>query len=91
MDLDGTLEQVAALRRSGRYRDAVELLHRARRSLGDGEGAEILSFEEGTLREHDSAGPAMCAFWRGHLARFPQGAYAQAVRGRMGRAGCDDP
>jgi len=89
-DLDGTLEAVAALRRAGRHRDAVGVLHRARRELGDGEGAEILSFEEGTLREHDASGPEMCAFWRGHLARFPAGDYTEAVRGRMARAGCEN-
>jgi hypothetical protein len=88
--LDATLETVAALRRAGRYRDAVQVLHRARRSLGDGEGAEILSFEEGTLREHDTAAPAMCAFWRGHLARFPGGDYHSAVRTRLKRMGCED-
>ena len=90
-ELDATLEKVAALRRAGRYRDAVDVLHRARRSLGDGEGAEILSFEEGTLREHDTGGPAMCAFWRGHLARFSDGDYTAAVRSRLARAGCEAP
>lgn len=90
-DIDATLEQVAALRRAGRYRDAVDVLHRARRRIGDAHGAEILSFEEGTLREHDAMAPAMCAFWRGHLARFPAGDYVGAVRSRIARAGCDDP
>jgi hypothetical protein len=93
LDLDGTLDSVAALRRAGRHREAVDVLHRARRQLGDGAGAEILSFEEGTLREHLAGGTGsgtMCAFWRGHLARFPAGDYTEAVRGRLARAGCEE-
>lgn len=89
LDLDATLDEVAALRRAGRYREAIGVLRDARREHGDGRGAEILSFEEGTLREHDDDAAAMCAFWRGHLGRFPDGDYAAAVRGRIESAGCE--
>jgi ferric-dicitrate binding protein FerR (iron transport regulator) len=90
-DLDPTLDQVAALRRAGRWRDAVELLHRARRRLGDVPAAEILSYEEGTLRAHDEDAPAMCAYWRGHLARFGEGEHAPSARAQLAHAGCGAP
>jgi FecR-like protein len=88
--LDATLEQVAGLRRAERWREAVELLHDARRGLGDGAGAEILSYEEGTLRAHDEDATAMCAYWRGHLARFGDGDHAPSARSQLARAGCDE-
>lgn len=90
-ELDETLERVAALRRAGKWSDAIELLHRARRELKDGAAAEILSYEEGTLREHEDDAPAMCAYWRGHLARFGEGAHAPGARAQLERGGCDDP
>ena len=82
------IEETCKLHRVGRYREAIGVLRDARREHGDGKGAEILSFEEGTLREHDDDAPAMCAFWRGHLGRFPDGAYAAAVRKRIESASC---
>jgi ferric-dicitrate binding protein FerR (iron transport regulator) len=89
--LDTTLEQVAALRRASRWGDAIALLHRARRELKDGAAAEILSYEEGTLRAHQDDAPAMCAYWRGHVARFGAGVHAPNARTQLVRAGCGDP
>ena len=89
--LDATLEQVAALRRASRWADAIALLHRARRELKDGAAAEILSYEEGTLRAHQDDAPAMCAYWRGHVARFGEGVHAPSARAQLARAGCGDP
>jgi FecR-like protein len=89
--LDATLDEVAALRRAGRWADAIALLHRARRELKDGAAAEILSYEEGTLRAHEDDAPAMCAYWRGHITRFGDGVHAPSARTQLRRAGCDDP
>lgn len=89
--LDDTLEQVAALRRAERWADAIALLHRARRDLTEPAAAEILSYEEGTLRAHRDDGPALCAYWRGHVARFGEGVHAPSARSQLARAGCDAP
>lgn len=90
-ELDATLERVAALRRAARWADAIAVLHRARRELKDGAAAEILSYEEGTLRAHQDDAPALCAYWRGHVARFGEGVHAPSARAQLVRLGCGDP
>lgn len=87
--LDAVLDEVAALRRRGDYREAATLLRDTRASIRDASASEILSYEEGTLREHYQAQEAACAFWRGHMRRFGEsGRYATAVTGRLSRLGC---
>ncbi len=88
-ELDATLEEVAALRRAGDYRAAVKRLGRLRARIHDATKAEILSYEEGTLRAYYAPAAAMCAYWRGHLARFGDGAYASSVRAALKRGACD--
>jgi hypothetical protein len=89
--LDAVLDQVATLRRRGDYREAATLLRDTRASIRDAAASEILSYEEGTLREHYQAQEAACAFWRGHMRRFGEsGRYATAVTGRLSRLGCTE-
>lgn len=91
VDLDAELERVAALRRAGRYDDAIDVLIRLRRELDDPRVAEVLSFEEGTLRTRADRSSEACAFWRGHLARFGAGDHAASIREHMATAGCAEP
>lgn len=89
-DLDAKLEQIASLRRSGRYSEAIAILKRARRTVTDPVVAEVLSYEEGTLRMRDDSSAEICAYWRGHLARFGSGKNDASIRGHMTTASCDD-
>lgn len=90
--LDEALERVAALRRSGRYRDAIEVLVAVRRSVDDdATAAAVLSYEEGTLRARVDRPDAVCAYWRGHLARFGAGDHAASITEQMDAAGCGAP
>jgi ferric-dicitrate binding protein FerR (iron transport regulator) len=91
VELDAELERVAALRRAGRYDDAIDVLIRLRRELDDPRVAEVLSFEEGTLRTRADRPAEACAFWRGHLARFGAGDHAASIREHMAAAGCAEP
>jgi hypothetical protein len=91
LDVDAALEKIAALRRAGRYDDAVAQLVRLRRSVDDPSTAQVLSFEEGTLRMHADRPDEICAFWRGHLARFGPGDHAASIEDHMTTAGCTDP
>jgi hypothetical protein len=91
LDVDGALERVAAHRRAGRYDDAIAELVRLRRSVEDPSVAEVLSYEEGTLRMHADRPAEICAFWRGHLARFGSGDHAASIREHMATAHCTEP
>lgn len=87
-ELEATLNKVAALRRSGDYRQAVTLLRNKRIEIQDPAISKTLSYEEGTLREHYESKSAACAFWRGHAHRF--GAQSGAST-RLRGLGCDTP
>jgi hypothetical protein len=91
VDVDAALERVAGLRRAGRYDDAIAELVRVRRSVDDPVVAEVLSFEEGTLRTRADRPDEVCAYWRGHLARFGAGDHAASIREHMASAGCTEP
>jgi hypothetical protein len=90
-DLDALLDEVAALRRVGEHRKAVTRLRRAREQAHEASVREVLSFEEGTLRERYEADPAICSYWRGHLARFPGGRYEASIARRMTDRQCPRP
>lgn len=91
IDVDAALERVAGLRRAGRYGDAIAELVRVRRSVDDPVVAEVLSFEEGTLRTRADRPAEVCAYWRGHLARFGAGDHAASIREHMASARCTEP
>lgn len=91
VDVDAALERVAGLRRAGRYDDAIAELVRVRRSVDDPVVAEVLSFEEGTLRTRADRPDEVCAYWRGHLARFGAGDHAASIREHMASARCTEP
>lgn len=91
IDVDAALERVAGLRRAGRYDDAIAELVRVRRSVDDPVVAEVLSFEEGTLRARADRPDEVCAYWRGHLARFGAGDHAASIREHMASARCTEP
>jgi hypothetical protein len=91
VDVDAALERVAGLRRAGRYDDAIAELVRVRRSVDDPAVAEVLSFEEGTLRTRADRPDEVCAYWRGHLARFGAGDHAASIREHMASARCTEP
>ncbi|MEM6993971.1 MAG: FecR family protein [Myxococcota bacterium] len=86
--LEQTLDRVARLREEGRYREAVGLVQRLRPTVSDRRTAEVLSFEEGSLRERYQSTDAVCAFWQAHRARFDRGRYAGAVTKRLSTLGC---
>ena len=91
VDVDAALERVAGLRRAGRYDDAIAELVRVRRSVDDPAVAEVLSFEEGTLRTRADRPDEVCAYWRGHLARFGAGDHAASIGEHMASARCTEP
>jgi transmembrane sensor len=80
------IARVNALRASGRYGAAADLLRRALRRPWDRRTAEVLSYELGRILErqlHDEA--AACTHWRQHEDRFGGGRYADAVARGMQR------
>ena len=87
-DVGALLDEVASLRRRGLHREAVAVLRRAR--TGDPDIQEVLSYEEGTLREQYQRTPSVCAYWRGHLARFSDGTYAGAIARRLDKLPCPE-
>jgi hypothetical protein len=82
-ELDAALDEVSRLRVQGDWSAALHTLRSARRGVADERVAEVLSFEEGTLREKVDREEEACAYWRGHLARFPDGHYRVAVERRL--------
>lgn len=86
-DATEIIQRVQALRGERRYREAVELLRRARGRRWDRRTAEVLSFEEGNLIEHLEQDRA-CVHWRRHRARFRGGAYRDAVARALTRLDC---
>ncbi|MEM7160116.1 MAG: hypothetical protein AAF799_45180 [Myxococcota bacterium] len=89
--LDGVLDEIAALRRRQHYREAVNVLRRARSRVDDPAVQEVLSFEEGTLREHYRPAASVCSYWRGHLTRFFAGRDATPIVRRLERLDCPLP
>ena len=89
--LDRVLDEVAALRRRQHYREAVSVLRRARGQVDDPAVQEVLSFEEGTLREHYRPAASVCSYWRGHMTRFFAGRDASPIERRLERLDCPPP
>jgi len=78
---DTMLEEVSALRRSGKLREALELLESLERRHR-GRTREVLSFERGLLLEQVDPDTA-CDHWHRHSERFGTGRYSDAVQRRI--------
>lgn len=84
------LDEVAALRRRGAYREAVERLESGARSSWSRRGRELVSYEIGTLLERQLGDvEAACTHWSAHRQRFPGGRYDELLARRAARLGCD--
>jgi hypothetical protein len=88
--LASLLAEVAALRRAGRFADALARLRSADDSRWSTRARQLVSYEIGTLLERqldDRA--AACTHWRAHASRYPDGRHAQAVERALARLACD--
>lgn len=88
--LASLLAEVAALRRTGRFADAVARLRDADTSRWSSRAQQLVSYEIGTLLERQLGDrAAACAHWRAHASRHPDGRHAQAVEAALVRLACE--
>ncbi len=85
------IDEVAALRKQGRYVEAAAVLRRADRARRwDRRTAQVLSYELGEIMaRHLGDREAACAHWVRHRERFEGGRYARAVANAVERLGCE--
>jgi hypothetical protein len=87
--METTLDQVARLRSAGRHGAAIRAIRAfLDQAIVTRRQAEVLSFEEGSLREVHGGEEASCRHWMRHLERFPGGSYAREVERHLGRLAC---
>lgn len=88
--LASLLDEVAALRRAGRFADAVARLRDADTSRWPSRAQQLVSYEIGTLLERQLGDrAAACAHWRAHASRHPDGRHAEAVEAALARLACE--
>lgn len=88
--LASLLDEVAALRRAGRFADAVARLRDADTSRWSSRAQQLVSYEIGTLLERQLGDrAAACAHWRAHASRHPDGRHAEAVEAALARLACE--
>jgi hypothetical protein len=84
------LDEVATLRRAGRFQEAVDHLRAADPSGWTERSRQLVSYEIGTLLERqlrDTA--AACEHWVGHRERFPGGRHDEIVARSIARLDCE--
>lgn len=86
------LERVAALRRDGAFREAVELLRSTDTHRWSPRARQLVSYEIGTLLERQLGDVEQaCTHWTEHRRRFPSGRHDAIVARSLDRLRCDAP
>jgi hypothetical protein len=85
------LDEVAALRRAGRFQEAVDRLRAGDPSGWSERSRQLVSYEIGTLLERQLRDTqAACEHWLEHRERFPGGRHDEIVARSIARLGCDE-
>jgi hypothetical protein len=86
------LDRVAALRRDGAFREAVELLRSTDTHRWSPRARQLVSYEIGTLLERQLGDVEQaCVHWTEHRRRFPNGRHDAIVARSLDRLRCDTP
>jgi ferric-dicitrate binding protein FerR (iron transport regulator) len=84
------LDEVATLRREGRFQDAVDRLRAADSRTFSERSRQLVSYEIGTLLERQLRDvEAACEHWLEHRERFPGGRHDEIVERSIERLGCN--